>query len=186
MQYSYEILTAEPKHRYLSVRYFSEGRDDFFKNFNPEDWSSEEALAALIEGFSHVVLWHWEYQENAPETSPLVAGTIKTANSDAPTVLQHPNQAEPPEYDWMTQWIELENEPDENNVLQWVIREYDDAEKEINIRKMRDGLLRETDWMVLSDNLEPPQEWLDYRQALRDVPQQDTFPNAVTWPTKPV
>ena len=28
-------------------------------------------------------------------------------------------------------------------------------------------------------------EWRTYRQALRDVPTQEGFPNTVTWPTKP-
>lgn len=28
-------------------------------------------------------------------------------------------------------------------------------------------------------------EWTTYRQDLLDVPQQDGFPNTVTWPTKP-
>ena len=27
--------------------------------------------------------------------------------------------------------------------------------------------------------------WATYRQALRDVPQQGTFPNTIVWPTKP-
>jgi hypothetical protein len=28
-------------------------------------------------------------------------------------------------------------------------------------------------------------EMTAYRQALRDVPQQEGFPNTITWPTKP-
>jgi len=27
--------------------------------------------------------------------------------------------------------------------------------------------------------------WAQYRQALRDIPQQDGFPENVIWPTKP-
>jgi len=29
------------------------------------------------------------------------------------------------------------------------------------------------------------QEWADYRQALRDVPQQIGFPGDIVWPSKP-
>jgi len=29
------------------------------------------------------------------------------------------------------------------------------------------------------------QRWLDYRQALRDIPQQKGFPFDVVWPEKP-
>ena len=28
-------------------------------------------------------------------------------------------------------------------------------------------------------------EWTNYRQALLDVPEQEGFPNTITWPTKP-
>ena len=30
------------------------------------------------------------------------------------------------------------------------------------------------------------QEMLDYRQALRDITDQETFPNSVIWPIKPI
>jgi hypothetical protein len=32
---------------------------------------------------------------------------------------------------------------------------------------------------------EQKQTWLDYRQALLDIPQQEGFPDNVIWPTKP-
>jgi len=30
-----------------------------------------------------------------------------------------------------------------------------------------------------------PAEWLEYRQALRDVSSQAAFPYTIIWPTKP-
>lgn len=55
-------------------------------------------------------------------------------------------------------------------------------------RAKRDRLLTETDWVVVKHNelgTSIPQEWLDYRQSLRDVPQQSGFPDDITWPTAP-
>ena len=56
------------------------------------------------------------------------------------------------------------------------------------VRAIRDGLLKDTDWLVLKyqeQATELPVELKAYRQALRDIPQQfDTIGN-VTWPTKP-
>jgi hypothetical protein len=43
----------------------------------------------------------------------------------------------------------------------------------------------ETDWRFRSD-LSPSQEWIDYCQALRDIPQQEGFPFDVQWPISPV
>ena len=51
-------------------------------------------------------------------------------------------------------------------------------------RAKRDDLLKETDHFGLSD-VTMSAEMTTYRQALRDVPQQEGFPSTITWPTKP-
>lgn len=48
------------------------------------------------------------------------------------------------------------------------------------MRKLRDELLASTDWTASSD-LKMSDEMKVYRQALRDVPAQENFPE-VTWP----
>ena len=62
------------------------------------------------------------------------------------------------------------------------------------IRERRNVLLQESDWVVTkaveqnaadSLGIQVPVVWLDYRQALRDIPQQTGFPHSVTWPQKP-
>lgn len=57
---------------------------------------------------------------------------------------------------------------------------------EIEVRSKRDSLLKKTDWTQLPD---VPEEtkllWAEYRQALRDVPEQSGFPYEVIWPTSP-
>jgi len=50
------------------------------------------------------------------------------------------------------------------------------------IRFKRNTLLAETDWMVLSGTMSDA--WKTYRQALRDLPAADGFPD-VDFPTKP-
>lgn len=54
----------------------------------------------------------------------------------------------------------------------------------ISIRTQRDELLKDTDWWALSDHTMTAQQ-AAYRQALRDLPQQDGFPDNVIYPTKP-
>jgi len=57
-------------------------------------------------------------------------------------------------------------------------------------RSTRNALLSESDW---TDNLSSKnrlgdtlyQKWQDYRQALRDLPQQESFPFSIVWPIKP-
>ena len=55
---------------------------------------------------------------------------------------------------------------------------------EDNAREKRNNLLAETDWWAMSDRTMTSDQQ-DYRNLLRQVPQQDGFPFSVTWPTKP-
>lgn len=52
-------------------------------------------------------------------------------------------------------------------------------------KEKRNRLLAETDWWAVADRT-MTQEEIDYRQALRDIPQQEGFPlSLIEWPTKP-
>jgi len=54
------------------------------------------------------------------------------------------------------------------------------------VRSQRDRLLAKTDWTQAADVPQATKDkWAPYRQALRDVPQQEGFPYNVTWPTPP-
>ena len=59
------------------------------------------------------------------------------------------------------------------------------------LRQERNRRIEETDWRFRSD-LTPSQEWIDYSQALRDLPSTSSPEldengqlSNVTWPTKP-
>jgi hypothetical protein len=61
-------------------------------------------------------------------------------------------------------------------------------EKAQLVRDERDGLLFMTDWVVsraYEFGEAVPAVWVAYRQALRDVPEQEGFPENVVWPDKP-
>jgi hypothetical protein len=56
-----------------------------------------------------------------------------------------------------------------------------------NIRNQRNFLLEKSDWTQLSDsplNPEKKEEWLVYRQALRDITNQ-LNPKEIVWPIEP-
>ena len=50
----------------------------------------------------------------------------------------------------------------------------------------RNRLLVRSDWTQLPDvPLATKTAWAEYRQALREVPEQPGFPTEITWPTPP-
>lgn len=80
--------------------------------------------------------------------------------------------------------------------LSWSVEEIPEkteAEKreeaEKSVRAKRDSLISETDYLLASDypiSAEDLEAVKVYRQALRDVPQQEGFPFDVVWPDLPV
>lgn len=63
-----------------------------------------------------------------------------------------------------------------------------DEEYAAEARGKRNQLIAETDYLVMPDyplDEEKKAAVLAYRQALRDVPEQDGFPRQIDWPVKP-
>jgi hypothetical protein len=61
----------------------------------------------------------------------------------------------------------------------------------IKKRTERNDLLMKSDWIELPSSASRLSQaeidsWLEYRQKLRDVPQQQGFPENIVWPTFPV
>jgi len=63
-----------------------------------------------------------------------------------------------------------------------------DEEQAKNVRTQRTEKLRDCDWTQLDDtpmSNTQKADWAEYRQALRDVPNQAGFPFDIEWPTQP-
>ena len=63
-----------------------------------------------------------------------------------------------------------------------------DAAQAESVRQQRNDKLKETDWIVirsLETSVALAAEWATYRQALRDISAQTSFPWEVTWPDAP-
>ena len=53
------------------------------------------------------------------------------------------------------------------------------------VRLKRNRLLDDSDWTQLADSSANKTAWANYRQELRDIPQNFPKPDDVVWPTKP-
>ena len=79
----------------------------------------------------------------------------------------------------------------DESLVQNKIAELQSAEPIRLLKEKRNQLLAESDWRFLSDQT-PSQAWIDYRQALRDLPANSTPEldengqlTNITWPEKP-
>lgn len=73
-------------------------------------------------------------------------------------------------------------------VMGYTIEPLPKAQVETAMREERNRLLAESDWVVSKayEVQNPvPDEWVEYRQKLRDVTSQQGYPYNITWPKKP-
>jgi len=138
-----------------------------------------------------------DLRRDNPQTSfPKKIGDAILASYGIFHVMPNPQ----PDHDPLVQTVVRDAEPHNNETAvdeetgetyktgRWVIgytvanKPQDQAEQAI--RNKRDRLLSDTDWMALSD-VTMSAEMQSYRQALRDITDQQGFPYSVTWPSKP-
>ena len=90
------------------------------------------------------------------------------------------------------EWMDSGQQPTEQEVKAKII-ELDVAEPMRLLRIERNKKIAETDWRMLPDQT-PSDEWINYRQALRDLPASATPKldsnyeldfSSFTWPTEP-
>ena len=117
----------------------------------------EQFMEQLAAGINR---WDWQNGEwvSAQETA-----TIERFGF---TVADFPNAPTPEKPNYNPDQRQLEQEADE-------------------ARTQRDALLSQSDWTQVSDAPVDQAAWAEYRQELRDVPQQSGFPEKINWPSKP-
>lgn len=88
-----------------------------------------------------------------------------------------------------TRWVKGDDLIYREEIVGAVVDEVAKAEHQAEVmRAERDKRLVDCDWTQLADSpldSEGMVVWQSYRQALRDVPQQAGFPDAVEWPEEP-
>ena len=90
-------------------------------------------------------------------------------------------------------WLSVDKTQPSEAEIQAKIAELEAAEPMRLLRLERDRLIQQTDWRATVDYPNPDkQAWLDYRQALRDLPataepqlDENGQLTNVTWPTPP-
>ena len=103
-------------------------------------------------------------------------------------------EGDKPSYDERTESISLSAVPQEVNnewKLVWSvvqkttteIQDYD-TDLEAKVRNERNAKLSASDWWGISDRTMTAAQ-ATYRQALRDITEQDGFPNLIEWPVEP-
>lgn len=142
---------------------------------------------------SGAVMYESEFRSLHPSTSFPQQLSAELLNDFGADVVFEGPQASPTRYQtafrdgveevngqWFTKYSVAEMEQEAKDAL--------DAQQAESVRKQRDEKLAECDWrMIKAWEAQTPisTEWATYRQALRDVTTQESFPWDITFPTQP-
>lgn len=93
----------------------------------------------------------------------------------------------PPEFDQMTHQLRWHLAPVSNTrwAKKWSVEPLDEIDAATIAVIHRNKRLAETDWCGMSDVV-MSDEMRSYRQALRDITEQEGFPFSISWPEKPL
>jgi len=177
----YEIMSVDLVLNEMQVKYSEEGKDDYFLwiGFGEHPNVDEDYLHAEAKKGAQEASAQWKDYEERKKLSEDF--TLNTNTGVAkPWVFE-----DPPEYNELVYEIEaVITEEEEVMRRGWRLIELTDDQRSSAVRIRRSALLKETGIQCLTDRT-PTEELIAYRQALRDVPQQEGFPRSVTWPIAP-
>lgn len=172
---NYEILEVDAINNRIYTKYSKTDKPDFYVQIGMVDNFTEEDCHEAATDQAEQAERYWAKME----ADAFVLNATTGVSKDHVFV-------DAPSYDFATQYIEENTTETETTVTHgWTVIDKTDNDLALEIRQKRDSLLRLTDTWGYSDRT-MTSEMLAYRQALRDVPSQSTFPTSVAWPVQPI
>ena len=173
---TYKILRVNTATQTVQIRYSKNNYEDFYAQYTYDIPFSEEKLHELAKTQIEEAAHHWQLADDAQDLQiEQDTGVVKDRVYEAT-----------PDYDHLTHTIApVITETETTEIYGHEVVELSSEQKALNIRAQRDAFLFDTDIYALSDR-QMSDEMVAYRQALRDITDQEGFPDNVTWPVLPI
>ena len=162
-----------------------------YRNRTSGEVKTESELRAANKNMSFPKAWNSSVHD-ALNVDPVLASPAPKPSAEF-KVLVRDGVVQDGKGNWVYAWKEQEmfteyTDDDGNTVTVQAQKDAkasaDNAALAAEERSKRNDLLKATDHYGLSD-VTMPDAIKTYRQALRDVPQQENFPSTISWPNKP-
>jgi len=176
MYTNYEVLHIDTTEKMVVIKFMEEGRTDYVTRRYYKDEINDEIITALVEhAQTEAYAFHHRDAESVAFTPSSWTGSVRSLiMNDIPDYN--------PSFEKLEEsWVETE----ESRTRVLTVVELDEAEKVVQILLKREELLIATDVNALSDRTMPA-ALVEYRQALRDITNQEGYPNSVVWPIAPL
>ena len=196
MKIKYEIEEYEPEREYILLKFTSLDNPDwqYYKSVNPPDFSKEK-LEELIEAVGSVVTGFWNRAQAHKSECPIpMTGEMDVEPEVYMAQEIHTRSLPQPDFDVWTEYLVAQDitSPFQETVG-WDIVKYTEEEAaaqydhmEMCFRCERNELLARSDFFNFPDAcVANVQDWLVYREKLRDLPEEPFWPKNIVWPQIP-
>lgn len=143
-------------------------RNGVAENYSIGQLRKDNPNVSFPKNITNDELARWDVYPVQPQNPPLFDRATQDCVRVSPTLQNGV---------WVETWL-ITNVSSEETVRRT-------EEMSIQVRSQRDRLLIETDWTQVLDAPVDRAAWANYRDELRNVPQQPGFPWDVQWPNKP-
>ena len=197
MKVKYKVIDYKPEVEWIAVEFWDADKPDmepWIQQFSFPDFTAEkltEQLMAIASRFAGS--WN-RISDHSQELSIPQEGTLEVEPELYLPYEINPQYEPEPEFDeWTQELLPGDITSPTQESIPWEIRDLTDEEIEERLRgyefatrQERNMLLLESDFFNFPDAcVANVQDWLDYRQALRDLPEQPGWPKSIIWPERP-
>ncbi len=181
---NYKIKRIDPLSNLVSAVFSKEGKIDWHGRISLPEGFTDSQLVDALDKLSEDAARYWiSLEESSEVVISSLEGVLKDkVFEDVPQATDEFIRDYDPVYQKVVRKI---IDTDTVKTYSWEILDLTEEELANNVRRKRAELLRYTDLWAYSDR-SMPEEIKEYRQALRDIPEQEGFPRDIIWPIKPL
>lgn len=197
MKVKYKVLHYRPEAEWISVEFWDADNPEaepWCHSFEFPDFSREKLIDQLRAVASRFAGSWTRIPDHPTELTIPEEGTLDVEPECYLPYEPKTEVEDEPEFDHWTQEITLDDiEHWSQETVGWTIRDLSQEEIDQKLdswteemRMHRNYLLQQSDFFNFPDAcVANVQDWLDYRQALRDLPEEPHWPKNIIWPERP-
>ena len=197
MKVNYKVLAYRPEAEFIAIEFTHPDRPDepWVKQFEFPDFTRQEKLMDQIRAVASRIAGQWErIQEHPAELAIPETGQVDVVPELYLPYEPNP-QYEEAEWDhWTQELLPGDIESPTQETIPWIVRDLTPEEIEQKLDEAATAIRMDRNWALMqSDGIFAPdsqvwgemEDWLEYRQKLRDITYQPDFPKEVDWPRRP-
>lgn len=197
MKVKYKVIEYLPEAEWIAVEFTHPDKPDevWIKQFEFPDFTRKEKLIDHLRAVASRIAGSWTRIPEHPESLVIPeSGTLDVVPELYLPYEPNPQYEPEPEWDeWTQELIPGDIESPTQETIPWIVRDFTPEEIEARLDYVAEGWRQDRNWALIQSDfvflpdvtVEDMDAWLEYRQALRDLPKQPNFPKDVQFPRRP-